>query len=251
MMERITVENPDDGVTLVTINRPERRNAIDAKTAIELQQAFAEFDRSETQRVAVLTGAGDDAFSGGADVTDLPELWRCVPTVGIVTDKPIIAAVGGWCVGGALVVAMMCDLNVAADNARFSYPEAKLGFTGGMIAGLAARVPHKVAMEIMLLCKTLDAQRALSVGFVNEVVPKGRQVESAIAMARELAAMAPLVLQTIKHFVTESVLAQGPSEKLGRAQRALGVARDSADTQEGMLAFREKRKPVFTGRRSS
>src|SRR5690606_32739892 len=106
-MEKITVTDFDDGVTLIAINRPERRNAICAQTAIELQQAFAAFDRSDTQRVAVLTGTGDEAFSGGADVKNLPELWRCVPTVGIVTDKPIIAAVGGWCVGGALVIAMM------------------------------------------------------------------------------------------------------------------------------------------------
>jgi enoyl-CoA hydratase len=247
-MEKITVTNFDDGVTLIAINRPERRNAISAQTAVELQQAFEEFDRSETQRVAVLTGTGDDAFSGGADVTDLPELWRCVPTVGIHTDKPIICAVAGWCVGGALVMAMMCDLMVAADNAKFSYPEAKLGFTGGMIAGLAARVPHKVAMEIMMLGRPVGAERALSVGLVNEVVAKGQQVEAALVMARELATMAPLVLQTIKRFVTESVLPQGPSEKMGRAQRELGIVRDSADTQEGMKAFREKRTPRYTGR---
>jgi len=247
-MEKITVTHFDDGVTLIAINRPERRNAICAQTAIELQQAFADFDRSETQRVAVLTGSGDEAFSGGADVTNLPELWRCVPTVGIVTDKPIIGAVGGWCVGGALVIAMMCDLMVAADNAKFSYPEAKLGFTGGMIAGLAGRIPHKVAMEIMMLGRPVDAERARSIGLVNEVVPKGQQVEAALAMARELAAMAPLVLQTIKRFVTESVLPQGPSEQMGRAQRALGIVRDSADTNEGMTAFREKRTPHYTGR---
>ncbi|TXL64899.1 enoyl-CoA hydratase [Zeimonas arvi] len=247
-MEKIIVTNHDDGVTLIAINRPERRNAICAQTALELQAAFAEFDRSGTQRIAVLTGTGDEAFSGGADVTNLPELWRCVPTVGISTDKPIIGAVGGWCVGGAMVIAMMCDLMVAADNARFSYPEAKLGFTGGMIAGLAGRIPHKIAMEIMMLGRTVDAARAHEIGLVNQVVPKGQQVEAALAMARELAGMAPLVLQTIKRFVTESVLAQGPSEKMGRAQRELGIVRDSADIEEGMLAFREKRAPRFTGR---
>ena len=158
-MEKVLVTNHDDGTTVIAINRPERRNAICAQTAIELQQAFAAFDAS-SQKVAVLTGSGDEAFSGGADVTDLPELWRCVPTVGITTEKPVIAAVGGWCVGGALVVAMMCDLLVAAENAKFSYPEAKLGFTGGMIAGLAARIPHKVAMELILLCRTFDVRRA-------------------------------------------------------------------------------------------
>jgi enoyl-CoA hydratase/carnithine racemase len=247
-MEKITVQDFDDGVTLITIDRPERRNAICAQTAIELQQAFAAFDRSPSQRVAVLTGVGDEAFSGGADVSNLPELWRCVPTVGIRTDKPVIGAVAGWCVGGALVIAMMCDLMVAADNAKFSYPEARLGFTGGMIAGLAGRIPHKVAMEIMLLGRPVGAERALSIGLVNEIVPKGRQVEAALAMARELATMAPLVLQTIKRFVTESVLPQGPSERMGRAQHELGIVRDSADTREGMAAFREKRAPTYAGR---
>ncbi|MGH8856664.1 MAG: enoyl-CoA hydratase/isomerase family protein, partial [Polaromonas sp.] len=110
-MERITVQNFDDGTSLFTINRPERRNAICSKTAIELQLAFAEFDKSD-QKVAVLTGAGDAAFSAGADVADVPELWRCVPTVGITTEKPVIAAVAGWCVGGGLILTMMSDLAV-------------------------------------------------------------------------------------------------------------------------------------------
>ena len=125
-MSTILVENFEDGVTLFTINRPERRNAICSRTAVALQQAFAEFDQSD-QRVAVITGSGDLAFSAGADVNDVPELWRCIPTVGITTEKPVIAAIGGWCVGGALVLATMCDLIVAAENANFSYPEAKLG----------------------------------------------------------------------------------------------------------------------------
>jgi enoyl-CoA hydratase len=246
-MTKVTVTDHGDGTTVIAINRPERRNAIDAETAVELQRAFARFDAS-AQRAAVLTGSGDDAFSGGADVTDLPELWRCVPTVGVVTDKPIIAAVGGWCVGGALVMAMTCDLLVAAENARFSYPEARMGFTGGMIAGLAARIPHKVAMELMLLGRVMDARRAFAVGLANEVVPVGEQVPAALAMARELAGFAPLVLSTIKRFVTEEVLPQGPSERMGRANRALARVRESADQQEGIAAFKEKRKPHYRGR---
>ena len=230
-MEMVQVTNNPDGTTLITINRPARKNAICAITARELQQAFAEFDQSE-QRVAVLTGAGNDAFSAGADVTNLPELWRCVPTVGITTEKPVIAAVGGWCVGGALVVAMMCDLLVTADNGKFSYPEAKLGFTGGLISALPTRIPHKIAMELIMLCRTIDAKRAYDVGFANEVVPVGQQVEAALAMARELATFAPLVLRTLKRFVVDDV----------------GMVRDSQDGQEGARAFKEKRAPKWVGR---
>jgi enoyl-CoA hydratase/carnithine racemase len=247
-MSKVLVENNADGTTLITINRPERRNAICAETALLLQKAFVDFERSPTQRAAVLTGAGNDAFSGGADTGNFPELWRCIPTVGFATTKPVVAAVGGWCVGGALVLAMMCDLAVAAENARFSYPEARLGFTGGIIAGLAARIPHKVAMELMLLCRVVDAPRAWNVGLVNDVVPTGQQVPAALKMAREMAEFSPLVLKTLKSFVTETVLAQGPSEQSGRAQRALHEVKESEDAAEAGLAVKEKRKAVFKGR---
>lgn len=246
-MERITVSNLEDGVSLFTINRPERRNAICSKTAIELQHAFADFDRSG-QKVAVLTGAGDAAFSAGADVADVPELWRCVPTVGITTEKPIIAAVAGWCIGGGMILAMMSDLAVAAENARFSYPEAKLGLTQGMIAGLAGRIPHKIAMEVMLLARAIDAKRAYDVGLVNQVVPTGTQVEAALAMARELTQMAPLVLKTLKRFVTETVLPKGPTELFARAKRELEIVANSEDCREGFASYSEKRPPVFHGR---
>ena len=246
-MQKVLVTNHDDGTTVIAINRPERRNAICAQTAIEVQQAFAAFDASE-QKVAVFTGSGDEAFSGGADVTDMPELWRCIPTVGITTEKPVIAAVGGWCVGGAMVAAMMCDLLVAAENAKFSYPEAKLGFTGGMIAGLAARIPHKLAMEMILLCRTWDVKRAYEAGLVNQVVAVGQQVNAALAMAREMTGMSPMVLTTLKRFVTEGVLAQGPSERMARAGRDLGLVRDSEDATEALAAFKEKRKPRFSGK---
>lgn len=245
--ENLLIENFDDGVTLITINRERRRNAISAQTAIELQQAFAAFDRSP-QRVAVITGAGTAAFTAGADVSDMPELWRCVPTVGITTEKPVICAVSGWCAGGGLVIAMMADLCVATEDAKFYYPEAKLGVTQGMIAGLAGRIPHKVAMEMMLLARPVDARRAHQAGLVNEVVPNGGHVEAALAMARELATMAPLVLATLKRFVNEGVLAHGPTETLGRTRRQMEVIAQSEDIREGFSAHKEKRTPRFVGR---
>ena len=247
-MQKVLVESNADGTTLITINRPERRNAICAETALSLQKAFQDFERSDTQRAAVITGAGNEAFSGGADTGNFPELWRCIPTVGFVTNKPIVSAVAGWCVGGALVLSMMCDLTVAAENAKFTYPEAKLGFTGGLIAGLAGRIPHKVAMEMMLLCRGLDPQRAYNIGLVNQVVPTGQQVEAALKMAREMATFSPLVLKTLKRFVTDGVLAQGPSEQSGRAQRQLHEVKESEDAEEAKLAVKERRKAAFKGR---
>jgi enoyl-CoA hydratase/carnithine racemase len=247
-MPKVLVENNADGTTLITINRPERRNAICAETALSLQKAFWEFERSPTQKAAVITGAGNEAFSGGADTGNFPELWRCIPTVGFETNKPIVSAVAGWRVGGALVLSMMCDLTVAAENAKFSYPEARLGFTGGLIVGLAARIPHKVAMEMMLLCRVVDPQRAFNIGLVNEVVPTGQQVEAALKMAREMTEFSPLVLKTLKRFVTDGVLAQGPSEQSGRAQRALHEVKESEDAEEAKLAVKEKRKAAFKGR---
>ena len=143
---------------------------------------------------------------------------------------------------------MMCDLLVAADNTKFSYPEARLGFTGGMIAGLAARIPHKVAMDIMLLGRTVDAKRGYEVGLASELVPVGTQVEVAMKQAEELANSAPLVLRTIKRFVNQHIMPKGPSELMADTIRQLNVVRESADIVEGVAAFREKRKPSYQGR---
>ena len=234
-------------VSIISINRPEKLNAINKAVAIELQEAFAAFDRS-AQRVAILTGAGGRAFSAGADVTDLPELWRCVPTVGIATDKPIIAAIGGWCIGGGLVMAMMCDLLVASESAKFSYPEGKVGITGGMIAGLAARIPHKIAMEMMLVGEPIGAERAYQIGLANRVVPDGREVGEALALAEKIVGLAPLALATMKRFVNDGVLPKGPAELAARYGAELAAVRNSADAAEGVRAFKERRKPRYQGR---
>jgi enoyl-CoA hydratase len=233
-------------VTIIRINRPEKMNAISSAVAVELQQAFEAFDASD-QRVAILSSVGDRAFTAGADVTDLPELWRCIPTVGIKTDKPIIAATSGWCIGGGIVMAMMCDLMVSTESTTFYYPEAKLGVTGGMISSLASRMPHKLAMEMMLLCSKVSAQRAYEVGFVNRVVPNGQHETEALSMANEMLDSAPLVIGALKRLVSE-VMPIGPVERMVAVSQTLSRVRNSEDMQEGIRANRERRKPNFRGR---
>ena len=245
-MSVVVVE--DQGpVRIIRINRPDRLNAISKAVAEEIQTAFEEFDRSQ-QRVAVLSAAGGKAFSSGADVSDLPELWRCIPNVGFKTDKPIIAATSGWCVGGGIVMVMMCDLMVSTESTVFYYPEAKLGLTGGMISSLVTRMPHKLAMEVMLLGSKVSAQRAYDVGFVNKVVANGTHEQEAVAMGMELAGAAPLVIGTLKRFVNEMILPIGPVERMVAISGDLARVRNSHDLKEGVAAYKEKRKPDFKGR---
>ena len=150
-----------DGVAIITLNRPEKRNAINNDVAAQLRAALERLN-DDDDRAGVLTHAGAH-FTGGADIKGPPEDFPgCVPNIGVMMQKPLIAAVGGWVVGGGVVIVQMCDLCIAADDAKFMFPEAKVGFTGAAIAGLAARIPHKVAMELMLIGNEITAERILN-----------------------------------------------------------------------------------------
>lgn len=236
----------DGGTAIITIEREEKLNALDENVIQGLRSAFRRFDLS-AEKCAILAASGERAFSVGADIKNPPkEMWQGVPGVGVPTDKPIIACVQGYCVGGAYILVQMCDLVVAARNTIFKYPEAQVGFTGGLIAGCAARIPHKIAMEFMLLGQDLSAERAYEVGMVNKVVDLGQQMTAALGYARILEVSAPLVVQTIKGFVAETI-PRGPSELAALARDRLLRVSGSADGAEGRLAFTEKRSPRFTG----
>ena len=237
----------DGRTAIISLNRAEKLNALDEDVIKELRSCLQRYAESD-ERCAILTAVGDRAFSVGADIKNPPaEMWQGVPGIGVLTDKPIIACVQGYCVGGAYILVQMCDLVVAADNTIFKYPEAQVGFTGGLIAGMVARVPHKVAMEFMLLGQDLSAERAREVGMINKVVPLGQQMNAALEYARILEDSAPLVVQTIKNLVLNTV-PRGPAEISALARDKLLGVRDSEDGAEGRSAFAVKRKPDFKGR---
>ena len=237
-----------DHVATITINRAERMNRIDADVVEGLHHAWQRFMTSEEDRVAILTGAGDKAFCAGADLRAPPNnLYRAIPGVGVPVDKPVVGAVAGWVVGGGMVLTTMCDILIAADNARFSYPEVTVGFTGGISSALATRSPHKIAMELLLVGEAIDAQRAYEVGYVNKVVPAAELMPTALDYARRIAATAPLPSRALKRFVAET-LPKSPTELAGMARAQVDAIFASEDWAEGQRAFAEKRPPAYRGR---
>jgi enoyl-CoA hydratase len=236
------------GVALITINRPDRMNRLDDAIVEGLHGAWQRLMASDADRVAVLTGAGERAFTAGADLKALPtSLYRAIPGVGVAVDKPVIGAVAGWVVGGGMVLTTMCDILIAADNARFSYPEVKVGFTGGIISNLASRIPHKIAMELLLLGEAIDARRAYEVGYVNKVVALAELLPTAMDYAARIAATAPLPSRALKRFVMQT-LPKSPTEIAGMARAEVDTIFASEDWAEGRSAFVAKRAPVYRGK---
>ena len=252
---RYGVEGP---MALVTINRPEKHNAISLDTLRELQEAVAQAAVDDTVKVITVTGAGGRAFASGSDLSEVVDrdLRKALEPIvqGLAeqlerTPKPTIAAIDGICMGGGLEVALGCDLRIATPNSRFATPEGKLGIIPG--GGATARLPRIVgkgwAMEMMLMGEPIDAERALAIGLVTRIVAKDELLPEARRMADHLAGFAPFVPRTMKamvHFGMEASLA-GALMLEKYAQAALV---QTEDKEEGIAAFLEKRKPEFKGR---
>ena len=246
-MSDVVTQESQDAISIITLNRPEKMNALNQGLILALQEKLKIF-QAGTDQVAILHASGDKAFSVGADIKDPPkEMWQGVPSIGAQLSKPIIAAVHGWCIGGAYVIVQMCDLVVASENTIFKYPEAQLGFTGGLIASAVSRIPHKLAMEFMLLGEDFSANRAKEAGMVNKVVGRGEELQASIAWAKILAESAPLVVETLKTFSLKT-LNQSPAETGAIARNQLLKVSKSEDGAEGRRAFAEKRNPSFRGK---
>lgn len=235
-------------VAHIIIARPAFHNAFDNLMVEQLRQAWQRFEDG-VERVAVVSGGSSRHFTVGADLKDMPaDVWQGVPGVAVTITKPVIAAVHGCCVGVGMALVQASDLCVASQDTQLMYAEPRVGLAYGLISSLAARIPHKFAMEVMLRGQPVDAERAERMGLVNRVVPSGEQVEVALQYAQEIAAAAPLVIRWLKESVDKHVLPDSPTVQALRTMSRVRQMLESCDFAEGRTAFAERRPPVFEGK---
>jgi enoyl-CoA hydratase len=242
-------------VEILTINRPEARNAINRATAIALGDALDACEVDDDVWVVVLTGAGDKAFSAGMDLKAFAagEFPITDKGFGGITQrdfpKPLIAAANGAALAGGFEILISCDMVVAADHAKFGIPEASRGLIagGGGLIRLPKLVPLAVAYEMALTADPIDATRAYELGLVNRVVPGERVLDEAIALAERIAKNAPLAVRTSKDVMKRS-RELSEEECWNLNTEAFGVIGRSADALEGAIAFAEKREPNWQGK---
>lgn len=246
-----------ESVGLIRLNRPKALNALNSTVMSEVVDALNNLDDDEQIRAIVITGS-DKAFAAGADIKEMVDVssvdmfltdpianWDKVSSF----NKPLIAAVSGWCLGGGAELAMSCDMIVASETAKFGQPEIKIGVIPG--AGgtqrLTRAVGKAIAMEMVINNRTLSAQEALQHGLVNKVVPVEVYLEEALTLAKEIAARAPLAVRIGREMVNhafESFLAHG----IASERRSFYYLFASDDKKEGMSAFVEKRAPKWKGK---
>src|SRR3954451_14028287 len=254
-MDDVVTYELADQVAWLTITRPEARNALSAAVRQGLWEGFRRFAADADAAVLVLTGAGDKAFCAGGDLKEMAGAEMKVPPPdflpylqrSVKTDKPVIAAVNGVAFAGGVLLAQMADLVIAADHAKFAITEAKVGRGSPWAAPLPWLIPPRVAMEIMVTAEPITAQRAYELGLVNKVVALAELHDAAQAMARTIAANAPLSVRAAKSLVYLSA-EHGWSAALDAADELYEPVYLSEDGQEGPRAFAEKRAPRWQGR---
>jgi crotonobetainyl-CoA hydratase len=249
-----------DHVARVTIDRPAVMNAIDAATEAELERIWQAIEGDSDVRAVVLTGAGDRAFCAGADVKNVSktglEYWADTRPNGFAgialrdsLDVPVIARVNGHALGGGFETVLGCDIVVAAEEATFAFPEARLGrmpLDGGMVL-LQRQIPFRAAMGVLLTGRRVKAREALALGIVNEVVPRAELDQAVDRWLADILACAPLSIRAIKQTVRRTAHLAATEARAAKLP-ALVAALRSKDQDEGVAAFREKRPPRWEGR---
>ncbi len=253
-------------ITVLTIDRPAARNALDIDSSRELSDHFEQFRDDPESWVAIITGAGSDSFCAGGDLKKMGEYYRSMtamerrqrgelkPGIGGITRnlpiwKPIVAAINGHCLAGGLEIALACDIRVAEPHASFGLTETRWGIIPG--AGGTQRLPRLIgvpkALDLILTARRMGAEEALQCGLLSQVVSKGSSLSAALEIAERICENGPLAVRAAKEAVLRG--ADLPLDEGLRLEQFLAEpVRQSEDAREGPLAFAERRKPAFTGR---
>ncbi len=251
-----------DAVAVVTLNNPAKRNALSSDMRAALPVLLEALQADDQVRVVVLTGAGDKAFASGADISEFAErrtspaaraeydaVAEALNRSWASLDKPLIAMIRGFCIGGGLFTALQADIRIAADDSQYGVPAARLGLGPGLagVKALMSLIGPAHTSEMLFSARRFSAAEAAAMGLVNRVVPAGALREETIGLAQAIAANAPLTVAACKAAIRAA--GQSPGERdLARAQAMIEACFRSDDYLEGQRAFAEKRAPAFTGR---
>ena len=244
----------NEGIAVITINRPQRRNALNKNVRQSFFELWNRFEEDETAKVAILTGAGEH-FCAGMDLLEAASTELRIPPkdfIAVLGDnvevsKPVIAAVQGYAFAGGWLLAQMCDLCVADETARFAITEAKVGRGVPWAAPAIHMIPQRILLEVTMTGDSLTGERAYNLGMVNILAPKGQVLNAALELAKRIMQNAPLTVKAAKKMVRIST-ELGRSEALLESKKIFESVYNSDDALEGPRAFREKRKPEWKGR---
>lgn len=255
MTDAVLFDARDDAIAVITLNRPETRNCLDKDVRAGLADAWDRFERDPALKIAILTGSGDKAFCAGGDLKEMvatgmrvpPRDMYALPYDTVELSKPTIAAVNGVAFAGGWMIAQYCDLCVAATTARFAVTEVKVGRSSPWAAPLIHMIPQRIMMELLLTGKPIDAQRAYEIGLVNRLAEPEALLDTAVELAGEILAGAPLSVRAARETVMLAT-EMGRSAALQAARAASEWCYNSEDAQEGPAAFSARRPPVWKGR---
>ena len=254
MGDAVLFDARDDGIAVITLNRPEARNALGPDIRKGLRAAWERFESDPALQVAILTGAGEKAFCAGGDLKEMvdtgmavpPRDFYALPGDTIELTKPTIAAVNGVAFAGGWMIAQACDLCVASTSARFAITEVAVGRSSPWATPLIHMIPQRIMMEIVLTGNPITAQRAYDIGLVNRLAEPDALLDTAVELAREILAGAPLSVRVGREMVMLAT-EMGRSAALAAARHAAERLCHSDDAQEGPRAFAEKRPPKWSG----